>query len=123
MFLYVVKYVRRFVNLFVDSWVVFVNSKCGYKKFFYFQIGLWDIYMFVWFVIIYEFLIKEEYGRLLEVKQEEIIKQIFGYFVWLLDYMKFGVYKQFDMDQEQLKILFECLQIVKKVEFLCGIQF
>jgi hypothetical protein len=33
------------------------------KKLPHFQIGLWDTHMFVWFAIIYESPIKEEYGR------------------------------------------------------------
>lgn len=122
MFPHVAKHARRSVNPPADSWVAFANSKRGYKKLPHFQIGLWDTHMFVWFAIIYESPIKEEYGRLLEAKQEEITKQIPDHFVWSPDHTKPGAYKQSDMDQEQLKTLFERLQTVKKAELLCGIQ-
>ena len=118
MFPHVAKHARRSVNPPADSWVAFANSKRGYKKLPHFQIGLWDTHMFVWFAIIYESPIKEEYGRLLEAKQEDITKQIPGHFVWSPDHTKPGAYKQSDMDQEQLKTLFERLQTVKSRAFV-----
>ncbi|KXZ14805.1 hypothetical protein AXI59_02850 [Bacillus nakamurai] len=122
MFPHVAKHARRSVNPPADSWVAFASSKRGYKKLPHFQIGLWDTHMFVWFAIIYESPIKEEYGKLLEAKQEDIIKQIPAHFVWSPDHTKPGAYKQSEMDHEQLKTLFERLQTVKKAELLCGIQ-
>ncbi|MCY9164740.1 YktB family protein [Bacillus atrophaeus] len=122
MFPHVAKHARRSVNPPADSWVAFANSKRGYKKLPHFQIGLWETHVFVWFAIIYESPIKEEYGKLLEAQQDSITKKIPGSFVWSADHTKPGVYKQSDMDREQLKTLFERLQTIKKAELLCGIQ-
>lgn len=122
MFPHVAKHARRSVNPPADSWVAFANSKRGYKKLPHFQIGLWESHVFVWFAIIYESPIKEEYGKLLEANQETITKNIPDSFVWSADHTKPGVHKQSEMDKEQLKTLFERLQTIKKAELLCGIQ-
>lgn len=82
MFAHVAKHARRSVNPPADSWVAFANSKRGYKKLPHFQIGLWESHVFVWFAIIYESPIKEEYGKLLEMNQETITKNIPDSFVW-----------------------------------------
>lgn len=74
MFPHVAKHARRSVNPPADSWVAFANSKRGYKKLPHFQIGLWETHVFVWFAIIYESPIKEEYGKLLEAQQDSITK-------------------------------------------------
>ncbi|MCY8980742.1 YktB family protein [Bacillus halotolerans] len=122
MFPHVAKHARRSVNPPADSWVAFANSKRGYKKLPHFQIGLWESHVFVWFAIIYESPIKEEYGKLLEANQDSVTNHIPDSFVWSADHTKPGVHKQSEMDKEQLKTMFERLQTIKKAELLCGIQ-
>ncbi|MDA1475692.1 YktB family protein [Bacillus changyiensis] len=122
MFVHVAKHARRSVNPPDDSWVAFANNKRGYKKFPHFQIGLWKTHVFVWFALIYEAPLKEEYGKRLQEHLQDIKNRIPDTFVWSADHTKPEAHVQSDMKTEELKQLFERLEKVKKAEVLCGIQ-
>ncbi|NPC92425.1 DUF1054 domain-containing protein [Bacillus sp. WMMC1349] len=122
MFVHVAKHARRSVNPPDDSWVAFANNKRGYKKLPHFQIGLWKTHVFVWFALIYEAPLKEEYGKRLQEHLQDIKNLIPDTFVWSADHTKPEAHKQSDMKPEELIQLFERLEKVKKAEVLCGIQ-
>ncbi|GIN67175.1 MULTISPECIES: YktB family protein [Bacillus] len=122
MFVHVAKHARRSVNPPDDSWVAFANNKRGYKKLPHFQIGLWKTHVFVWFALIYESPLKEEYGRLFKEHLSEIKSRVPDSFFWSADHTKPEARKQADMDAEGLEKLFDRLAKVKKAEVLCGIQ-
>lgn len=88
MFVHIAKHARRTVNPPADTWVAFANSKRGYKKLPHFQIGLWETHVFVWFAVIYESPIKEQFGKLLKQNMEEIRQNIPDSFVWSKDHTK-----------------------------------
>ncbi|MBD1380912.1 YktB family protein [Metabacillus arenae] len=121
MFPHVAKHARRSVNPPDDSWVAFANNKRGYKKHPHFQIGLWETHVFVWFAIIYESPIKEEYGKELKKEWGNIKGQIPSDFVWSIDHTVPDAVKQSDLSKEDFDKMFERLQTVKKAELLCGI--
>ncbi|WP_026579770.1 YktB family protein [Bacillus sp. SB47] len=122
MFVHVAKHARRSVNPPDDSWVAFANNKRGYKKLPHFQIGLWETHVFVWFALIYESPLKQEYGQLFKKHLPDIESNIPSRFVWSADHTKPGVIRQSEMDDKELENLFERLANVKKAEALCGIQ-
>ncbi|MFC8148446.1 YktB family protein [Bacillus paralicheniformis] len=122
MFVHVAKHARRSVNPPDDSWVAFANNKRGYKKLPHFQIGLWETHVFVWFALIYESPLKQEYGQLFKKHLPDIESNIPSRFVWSADHTKPGVIRQSEMDDKELENLFERLVNVKKAEALCGIQ-
>ena len=122
MFVHVAKHARRSVNPPDDSWVAFANNKRGYKKLPHFQIGLWETHVFVWFALIYESPLKQEYGQLFKKHLPDIESNIPSRFVWSADHTKPGVIRQSKMDDKELENLFERLVNVKKAEALCGIQ-
>ncbi|MBZ5213524.1 DUF1054 domain-containing protein [Bacillus paralicheniformis] len=122
MFVHVAKHARRSVNPPDDSWVAFANNKRGYKKLPHFQIGLWETHVFVWFALIYESPLKQEYGQLFKKHLPDIESNIPSRFVWSADHTKPDVIRQSEMDDKELENLFERLVNVKKAEALCGIQ-
>ena len=91
MFVHVAKHARRSVNPPDDSWVAFANNKRGYKKLPHFQIGLWETHVFVWFALIYESPLKQEYGQLFKKHLPDIESNIPSRFVWSADHTKPGV--------------------------------
>ncbi|PGA16718.1 hypothetical protein COL65_18290 [Priestia aryabhattai] len=121
MFVHIAKHARRTVNPPADTWVAFANSKRGYKKLPHFQIGLWETHVFVWFAVIYESPIKEQFGKLLKQNTEDICQNIPDSFVWSKDHTKPDSEKMGDLSSEDLESLFERLETVKKAEILCGI--
>ncbi|MDE1451763.1 hypothetical protein CHCC14820_3188 [Bacillus paralicheniformis] len=122
MFVHVAKHARRSVNPPDDSWVAFANNKRGYKKLPHFQIGLWETHVFVWFALIYESPLKQEYGQLFKKHLPDIESNIPSRFVWSADHTKPDVIRQSEMDDKELENLFERLVNVKKAEALCGIR-
>lgn len=122
MFVHVAKHARRSVNPPDDSWVAFANNKRGYKKLPHFQIGLWETHVFVWFALIYESPLKQEYGKLFKEHLSEIKSTIPDGFFWSADHTKPEASKQSDLGKEGLEKLFDRLENVKKAEALCGIQ-
>lgn len=122
MFAHVAKHARRTVNPPKDTWVAFASNSRGYKMLPHFQIGLWETHVFIWFAVIYEAPNKAEFGKKLEKKLDSIYKDTRKDFVWSGDHTKPDVYLHNDMSKDDLKILFERLQTVKKAEILCGFQ-
>ncbi|WP_307894241.1 YktB family protein [Bacillus swezeyi] len=122
MFVHVAKHARRSVNPPDDSWVAFANNKRGYKKLPHFQIGLWKTHVFVWFALIYESPLKQEYGQLFKDRLSDIKNRIPNGFFWSADHTKPEAHKASDMNEEELEKLFDRLVKVKKAEALCGIQ-
>ncbi|MGN9865716.1 YktB family protein [Bacillus swezeyi] len=122
MFVHVAKHARRSVNPPDDSWVAFANNKRGYKKLPHFQIGLWKTHVFVWFALIYESPLKQEYGQLFKDRLSDIKNRIPNGFFWSADHTKPEARKASDMNEEELEKLFDRLVKVKKAEALCGIQ-
>lgn len=120
-FPHVAKHARRTVNPPNDTWVAFSSNKRGYKMMPHFQIGLWETHMFVWFAIIYEAPNKEEFGKKLEAKAEQLTKIIPQHFVWSMDHMKPDAIPHHELNAEDLISMFQRLQTVKKAEILCGI--
>ncbi|MCY7780794.1 DUF1054 domain-containing protein [Bacillus haynesii] len=122
MFVHVAKHARRSVNPPDDSWVAFANNKRGYKKLPHFQIGLWETHVFVWFALIYESPLKQEYGQLFKKHLPDIESNIPSRFFWSADHTKPDAKRQSEMNDKDLENLFERLVNVKKAEALCGIQ-
>lgn len=119
-FPHVAKHARRTINPPKDTWVAFASSSRGYKMLPHFQIGLWESHIFIWFAMIYEAQDKVNFGRKLEANVDQIYKQTPENFVWSQDHMKPEAILQKDLSKEDLKLLFERLQTVKKAEILCG---
>ncbi|CAG9619868.1 YktB family protein [Sutcliffiella rhizosphaerae] len=119
---HVAKHARRTINAPKDSWVAFANNQRGYKMLPHFQIGLWETHVFIWFAVIYEAPMKEEYGEALLKDVKKIRKEIPSNYVWSKDHTKPEVIPQSDLTEEQHKELFKRLKTVKKAEILCGIQ-
>jgi uncharacterized protein YktB (UPF0637 family) len=122
MFAHVAKHARRSVNPPKDTWVAFAGNKRGYKMLPHFQIGLWETHAFVWFAVIYESPIKDQYGTELAKNQKKIQSDIPQNYVWSADHTKPEVMVQKDLSPEDFDKLFERLQTVKKAELLCGLK-
>jgi uncharacterized protein YktB (UPF0637 family) len=122
MFHHVAKHARRTINPPNDTWVAFASSKRGYKMLPHFQIGLWETHLFVWFAVIYEAPVKEEFGKNLENHINEIVEIIPDHYMWSGDHMKPDATHMGEMKKNDLLALFRRLQTVKKAEILCGIQ-
>ncbi|MBM7095969.1 MULTISPECIES: YktB family protein [Alteribacter] len=122
MYPHVAKHARRKVNPPDDTWVAIAESKRGYKKLPHFQIGLWETHVFVWFAVIYESPIKQDFAKALKEQKEEITSNIPNTFVWSLDHTKPEVKKQSELSSEDFDQMFDRLENVKKAEILCGIQ-
>jgi uncharacterized protein YktB (UPF0637 family) len=121
MFPHVAKHARRSVHPPKDTWVAFASNKRGYKMLPHFQIGMWGSHVFVWFAIIYEAPIKEEYGILLQKEWGNLKDKIPKRFVWSLDHTKPDVQKHSKLSDDDFENMFTRLQNVKKAEILCGI--
>ncbi|WP_425710396.1 YktB family protein [Fictibacillus sp. Mic-4] len=121
MFFHVAKHARRKVNPPNDTWVAFSSNSRGYKMLPHFQIGLFETHMFVWFAIIYECPIKEQFGALMEKRIEEIVRTIPDEFVWSGDHTKPIAYPHQEIKTSKLEEMIDRLKTVKKAELLCGI--
>lgn len=122
MFPHVAKHARRTINPPKDTWVAFANNRRGYKMAPHFQIGLWESHLFIWFAIIYEYPHKEEFGKVLESKFEEIFSQTPAHFSWSIDHTKPVSKLHQNVSKEELITMFQRLSTVKKAEILCGYQ-
>ncbi len=120
-FPHVAKHARRTINPPKDTWVAFSSSSRGYKMLPHFQIGLWESHVFVWFAMIYEATNKADFGKTLEKNLASIYKNTPKHFVWSEDHMKPGATTHQQLKEEDLRLMFERLQTVKKAEILCGI--
>jgi uncharacterized protein YktB (UPF0637 family) len=120
-FPHVAKHARRTINPPKDTWVAFSSSSRGYKMLPHFQIGLWESHIFVWFAMIYEATNKADFGKTLEKNLASIYKNTPKHFVWSEDHMKPGATTHQQLKEEDLRLMFERLQTVKKAEILCGI--
>ncbi|MDZ5470634.1 DUF1054 domain-containing protein [Bacillus sp. 31A1R] len=120
MYAHVAKHARRTINPPKDTWVAFASNNRGYKMLPHFQIGLWETHVFIWFAVIYEAPNKDDYGKTLEAKIDELYKSTPGEFVWSTDHTKPEAKVHRDLSKDELKDMFERLQKVKKAEILCG---
>ncbi|MFV8826991.1 YktB family protein [Alkalihalobacterium sp. APHAB7] len=118
MYYHVAKHARRKVNPPKDTWVAIANSNRGYKMLPHFQIGLFETHLFVWFAVIYECPIKQQFAEQLLSQMNTIKQQIPSHFVWSGDHTKPEATSHQEAD---LEALFERLRDVKKAEILCGI--
>lgn len=121
MHVHVAKHARRTTNPPNDTWAALAGSKRGYKKLPHFQIGLWESHVFIWFAMIYESPIKEDYAQVLKNHQEEVRDHIPADFVWSKDHTKPGAIPHKDLTENDFTQLLDRLQSVKKAEILCGI--
>jgi len=120
-FPHVAKHARRSVNPPDDTWVAFASNKRGYKKLPHFQIGLWKTHVFIWFAVIYECPIKQEFGKALQNNLENYINNIPEHFVWSIDHTKPDVTKHDELNKGEIEQMLHRLQNVKKAELLCGV--
>lgn len=122
MHVHVAKHARRTTNPPNDTWAALASSKRGYKKLPHFQVGLWGTHVFIWFAMIYESPIKEDYAKILKRHKKEVLDHIPADFVWSKDHTKPDVIPNKDLTQKDFTELLDRLQNVKKAELLCGIQ-
>ncbi|GGF12119.1 UPF0637 protein YktB [Halobacillus andaensis] len=121
MFAHVAKHARRTTNPPNDTWAALAANKRGYKKLPHFQIGMWGTHVFVWFAVIYESPIKEDFAKTLLKNQEEVQSIVPDEFVWSLDHTKPDTIPHNEVDDEKLTQMLDRLKTVKKAELLCGI--
>lgn len=119
---HVAKHARRTVNPPKDTWVAFANNNRGYKMLPHFQIGLWESHLFIWYAIIYECPLKNDIGKKLETKIEEIFDITPSDFSWSIDHTKPDSKQHQLFSKEELRTIFERLHTIKKAELLCGYQ-
>ncbi|GEN55460.1 YktB family protein [Halobacillus faecis] len=120
MFVHVAKHARRKTNPPNDTWAALASNKRGYKKLPHFQIGLWETHVFIWFAVIYESPIKQDFAYKLEQNKDEVLGHIPEDFVWSIDHTKPDSIPQSDVDEEKFLSMTERLKTVKKAEILCG---
>jgi uncharacterized protein YktB (UPF0637 family) len=118
---HVAKHARRTVNPPKDTWVALASSKRGYKKLPHFQIGLFESHLFVWFAVIYESPIKQDFAGILEKNLSEVQDNIPDHFVWSSDHTQPDATSNKEAQKGELKHMLERLKSVKKAELLCGI--
>ncbi|MGI8314028.1 YktB family protein [Halobacillus mangrovi] len=120
MFVHVAKHARRKTNPPNDTWAALASNKRGYKKLPHFQVGLWESHVFIWFAVIYESPIKQDFAKTLDKNRKEIFSQIPDHFVWSVDHTKPDSIPQEEVDEEKFLSMTERLKNVKKAEILCG---
>ncbi|MBH0228996.1 YktB family protein [Halobacillus yeomjeoni] len=121
MFVHVARHARRKTNPPNDTWAALASNKRGYKKLPHFQIGLWETHVFVWFAVIYESPIKEDFAKTLQANKEEVLSHIPDHFVWSIDHTKPEAIPHGEIDEEKFLSMTDRLQSVKKAEILCGL--
>lgn len=122
MFVHVARHARRKTNPPNDTWAALASNKRGYKKLPHFQIGLWETHVFIWFAVIYESPIKENYADTLQSHKKEIMNHIPDHFVWSGDHTKPGAISHGEVDSDKFDAMTDRLKNVKKAEILCGQQ-
>jgi uncharacterized protein YktB (UPF0637 family) len=120
MFVHVAKHARRTINPPKDTWVAFSNNPRGYKMLPHFQIGMWNTHLFIWFAVIYEAPEKNLVAERFSKKLTKIYKETPKDFVWSVDHTKPDTIEHQKLKKDDLRSLFERLQIVKSAELLCG---
>ena len=120
-FYHTAKHARRTVNPPDDTWVAFSNNKRGYKKHPHFQIGLFESHLFVWFAVIYESPIKQQFADELKNHEQEILNHIPNHYVWSIDHTKPDSIPHSDVDSDRFADMTNRLRDIKKAELLCGI--
>ncbi|MFC7321422.1 YktB family protein [Halobacillus campisalis] len=120
MFVHVAKHLRRKTNPPNDTWAALASNKRGYKKLPHFQIGMWESHVFIWFAVIYESPIKEEYAQTLLNNKKEVLSLVPNDFVWSIDHTKPDAIPHSEVDEEKLEKILDRLKNVKKAEILCG---
>ncbi|SET86600.1 Uncharacterized protein YktB, UPF0637 family [Salinibacillus kushneri] len=118
MYVHVAKHARRSKNPPNDTWAALARNNRGYKKLPHFQIGLWETHLFIWFAMIYENPVKQDYAEVLKKHMDDIKKQIPGNFVWSGDHTKPDATSHNEVDLDKLV---DRLANVKKAEILCGV--
>ncbi|MFG6149053.1 YktB family protein [Halobacillus sp. B23F22_1] len=121
MFVHVAKHARRTTNPPNDTWAALAANKRGYKKLPHFQVGMWGTHVFVWFAVIYESPIKENFAETLLKNRKEVQSVVPNEFVWSLDHTKPDIIPHTEVDDEKLTEMLNRLKTVKKAELLCGI--
>ncbi|MYL32985.1 DUF1054 family protein [Pontibacillus yanchengensis] len=121
MFVHVAKHARRTTNPPNDTWAALANSKKGYKKLPHFQIGLWESHVFIWFAVIYESPIKQDFAKVLKQNLKQVRDYIPADYVWSKDHTKPEAIPNKDLSDEEFEGLVDRLQNVKKAELLCGV--
>lgn len=122
LFPHVAKHARRKVNPPNDTWVAISANKRGYKMMPHFQIGLWETHIFVWFAVIYEAPMKGEFGKKLQQNISFVKEYVPDDYVWSVDHMQPNSTPHKDLSVDDLEMMFQRLQTVKKAELLCGVQ-
>ncbi|MFQ3545892.1 DUF1054 domain-containing protein [Halobacillus rhizosphaerae] len=120
MHVHVAKHARRSKNPPNDTWAAIAANKRGYKKLPHFQVGLWETHVFIWFAVIYENPLKEQFGNNLLHQKEEIRSLIPEDFEWSLDHTKPETIADSRVDEDKFIHMAERLKTVKKAELLCG---
>ncbi|TGB05057.1 YktB family protein [Halobacillus salinus] len=120
MFVHVAKHARRKTNPPNDTWAALAANKRGYKKLPHFQIGLWETHVFIWFAVIYESPIKQDFARKLKENRQDILDHIPDEFVWSIDHTKPDAIPHLEVKEEKFDSMTERLGSVKKAEILCG---
>ncbi|MYL70821.1 DUF1054 family protein [Halobacillus litoralis] len=120
MFVHVAKHARRKTNPPNDTWAALASNKRGYKKLPHFQIGLWESHVFIWFAVIYESPIKQDFAYKLEQNKDEVLQHIPKDYVWSIDHTKPDSIPQSDVNEDKFLSMTERLKTVKKAEILCG---
>lgn len=120
MFVHVAKHARRKTNPPNDTWAALASNKRGYKKLPHFQVGLWESHVFIWFAVIYESPIKQDFAYKLEQNKREVLEHIPEDYVWSVDHTKPEAIPQTDVDEDEFLNMTERLKSVKKAEILCG---
>ncbi|MGP4075075.1 YktB family protein [Halobacillus sp. K22] len=122
MFVHVARHARRKTNPPNDTWAALASNKRGYKKLPHFQVGLWETHVFIWFAVIYESPIKENYADILKSHKKEIMNHIPDHFVWSGDHTKPEAISHGEVDSDKFDAMTDRLKHVKKAEILCGQQ-
>ncbi|MDQ0160097.1 YktB family protein [Alkalibacillus salilacus] len=120
MYIHVAKHARRKTNPPNDTWAALANNQRGYKKLPHFQIGMWESHVFIWFAVIYESPIKEDFAKQLKANKQEILSQVPDNFVWSKDHTKPETISHKNVKDREFDELVERLETVKKAEILCG---
>ncbi|MBA2174318.1 DUF1054 domain-containing protein [Halobacillus locisalis] len=120
MFVHVAKHARRKTNPPSDTWAALAPSKRGYKKLPHFQVGIWETHVFIWFAVIYESPIKEDFAKELDEHRKEVLEHIPAHFSWSIDHTKPESIPHKEVDEEKFISMTNRLQSVKKAEILCG---
>ncbi|MCA0969421.1 DUF1054 domain-containing protein [Halobacillus litoralis] len=120
MFVHVARHARRKTNPPNDTWAALASNKRGYKKLPHFQVGLWETHVFIWFAVIYESPIKQEFAKALKNNKEDILKQVPDHYSWSIDHTKPDAIPHKEVKDGKFTSMMDRLETVQKAEILCG---